>query len=53
MKKLLSLLLIGFTVCIRTDGQTNAVPAIVVPKPTVETLVCIRMVKNRAAGWAN
>ena len=42
MKKLLSLLLIGFTVCIRADGQTNAVPATVVPKPTVETLVCIR-----------
>jgi hypothetical protein len=42
MKKLLSLLLIGFTVFIRADGQTNAVPATVVSKPTVETLVCIR-----------
>jgi hypothetical protein len=42
MKKLLSLLLIGFTVFIRADGQTNAVPPVVVSKPTVETLVCIR-----------
>ena len=42
MKKLLSLFLIGFTVCIRADGQTHAVPAVVVSKPTVETLVCIR-----------
>jgi hypothetical protein len=42
MKKLLSLLLIGFTVFIRADGQTNAVPTVVVPKPDVETLVCIR-----------
>jgi hypothetical protein len=42
MKKLLSLLLIGFTVCIRADGQTNAAPAVVLSKPTVETLVCIR-----------
>jgi len=42
MKKLLSLLLIGFTVFIRADGQTNAVPAAGVPKPNVETLVCIR-----------
>jgi hypothetical protein len=42
MKKLLSLLLIGFTVFIRADGQTNAVPATMVSKPTVETLVCIR-----------
>ena len=42
MKKLLSLLLIGFTVLVRADGQTNAVPATAVSKPTVETLVCIR-----------
>ena len=42
MKKLLSLLLIGFTVFIRADGQTNAAPATVLSKPTVETLVCIR-----------
>jgi hypothetical protein len=42
MKKLLSLLFIGFAVFARADGQTNAVPAAGVPKSDVETLVCFR-----------
>jgi hypothetical protein len=42
MKKLLPLLLIGITIFIRADGQTNAAPSTVVSKPKVETLVCIR-----------
>ena len=42
MKKLLPLLLIGFAVFVRADGQTNAVLSTVVAKPSVETLICIR-----------
>ena len=42
MKKLLPLLLIGFTIVIRADGQTNAAPSTVISKPNVETLVCFR-----------
>ena len=42
MKKLLPLVLIGFAISIRADGQTNAAPTTVVTKPNVETLVCFR-----------
>ena len=42
MKKRLLLLLIGFTISIRADGQTNAAPTTVVSKTNVETLVCFR-----------
>ncbi len=42
MKKLLSLLFIGFVFFIRADGQTNAVPSTEVSKTNEETLVCIR-----------
>ncbi len=42
MKKLLLLVLIGFTISIRADGQTNAATSPVASKPKVETLVCIR-----------
>ena len=42
MKRLLPLLLIGFTIYVRADGQTNAVPSPDVFKTKVETLVCIR-----------
>jgi len=42
MKKLLPLLLIGFTISVRADGQTNAAPSTEISKPNVETLVCLR-----------
>ena len=42
MRKLLLLLLIGFTISIRADGLTNAAPSTAVSKTNVETLVCIR-----------
>jgi len=42
MKKLIFLLLIGFTVSVRADRQTNAVPATEVSRPSVATIVCIR-----------
>jgi len=42
IKKLLPLLLIGFTIVIRADGQTNAPPSTEVSKLNVETLVCFR-----------
>jgi hypothetical protein len=42
MKKLLYLLLIGFTAFVRADGQTNAAHATEVAKPNEETIVCIR-----------
>ena len=42
MRKLLLLLLIGFTISIRADGLTNAAPSPAVSKTNVETLVCIR-----------
>jgi hypothetical protein len=42
MKRLLPLLVIGFAISIRADGQTNAAPSTNSVKPNVETLVCIR-----------
>lgn len=42
MKKLLPLLLIGLTVFIRANGQTNAAPSTNRVKPNGETLVCFR-----------
>jgi hypothetical protein len=42
MKKLFLLILIGFTIVIRADGQTNAAPSVVISRPNVETLVCFR-----------
>lgn len=42
MKKLLPLLLIGLTVFIRANGQTNAAPSTNSVKPNVETLICFR-----------
>jgi len=41
-KKLLPLLLIGFAVFNRADGQTNAEASAEGSKPNVETLVCLR-----------
>lgn len=42
MKKHLVLLLIGFTIFVRADEQTNAAPTTALAKPSVETLVCFR-----------
>jgi len=42
MKKRLLLLLIGFTISIRADGQTNVTPSTGVYRTNVETLVCFR-----------
>ena len=42
MKKLLPLVLIGFAIVVRTDGQTNAAPSTEGSKPKEETLVCFR-----------
>ena len=42
MKKLLPLVLIGFVIVIRTDGQTNTAPSTEASKTNVETLVCFR-----------
>ena len=42
MKKLLSLVFIGFTVLIRADGQTNEASSTEVSQTNVQTLVCIR-----------
>jgi len=42
MKRPLTMLLIGFTVCVRVHGQTNAVPPTENSTQAVETVVCIR-----------
>lgn len=42
MKRLLTILLIGFTVCVRVDGQTNSVLPTETSTQAVETIVCIR-----------
>jgi hypothetical protein len=42
MKILLTLLSVGFVVCFRVDGQTNAELSTGISGQTVETLVCIR-----------
>jgi len=50
MKKLLALLLIGFAISIRADGQTNAAPSTGAAKLNVETLVCIRHCEKPPGG---
>jgi hypothetical protein len=50
MKKLLALLLIGFAISCRADGQTNTAPSSNVSKTNVETLVCIRHCEKPPGG---
>lgn len=50
MKKLPILLCVVFAGSALVDGQTNSVPAAGLPKPAVETLVCIRHGEKPAGG---
>jgi hypothetical protein len=42
MKNLLTMVFIGFTVCVRIDAQTTSVTSTGASTQTVETIVCIR-----------